>query len=151
MVKAAKEDSAHLHVASMVLQAMTGVKTISHKTRTGSSNFQTRPNIYTSLTAELRGEDMHHFLAKCIDVVLPKVKGFRGVKGSSGDSSGNISFGLTDEAVAAFPEIEINYDAYPPKLIPGCHVTIQTSARTDRDARLLLNAIGLPFYGKQVN
>lgn len=41
--------------------------------------------------------------------------------------------------------------SYPPKMIPGCHVFIHTSARTDYDARLLLRSIGLPFYGKVVD
>jgi len=103
------------------------------------------------MTVDLKGEDMYHFLGKCVDVVLPKIKDWRGVKGSSGDSSGNISFGLTNEAVALFPEVEVNYDMYPPKLIPGCHVTIHTSATNDRDARLLLSSIGIPFYGKLVD
>lgn len=40
---------------------------------------------------------------------------------------------------------------YPPKLIPGCHITIRTSATNDRDARLLLTTLGIPFYGKQIN
>ena len=40
---------------------------------------------------------------------------------------------------------------YPPKMIPGCHITIHTSAKTDKDARLLLSAMGIPFYGKMVD
>jgi len=40
---------------------------------------------------------------------------------------------------------------YPPKMIPGCHVVIHTTATNDRDARLLLTQLGIPFYGKQVN
>jgi large subunit ribosomal protein L5 len=38
--------------------------------------------------------------------------------------------------------------SYPPKMIPGCHITIQTDATSNKDARLLLQAIGLPFHGK---
>lgn len=40
---------------------------------------------------------------------------------------------------------------YPPKMIPGCHITLHTTAKTDKDARLLLSAMGIPFYGKIVN
>lgn len=40
---------------------------------------------------------------------------------------------------------------YPPKLIPGCHITVHTTARNDRDARLLMSSMGIPFYGKQIN
>ena len=40
---------------------------------------------------------------------------------------------------------------YPPRMIPGCHVTIHTTAKDDRDARLLLTQIGIPFFGKKIN
>ncbi|KAK4984318.1 54S ribosomal protein L7, mitochondrial [Elasticomyces elasticus] len=151
MVSDAINDSAPLHVAGMVLQAITSVRAEAHKTRKSVAGFGTREGQWLSLTAELRGEDMYHFLGKCIDVVMPKIKDWRGAKGSSGDSSGNLAFGFTREDVALFPEIEVNYDMYPPKWIPGCHVIVHTSATNDRDARLLLSSIGVPFYGKQVN
>jgi large subunit ribosomal protein L5 len=53
---------------------------------------------------------MEHFFGKLVDVVLPRLKDWPGVKGTSGDSSGNITFGLSQEQVALFPEIEVNYD-----------------------------------------
>ena len=65
---------------------------------------------FESRKAELKGEEMYHFLGKLVDVVLPRIKDWPGIKGSSGDSSGNISFGLVSENVAMFPEIEVNYD-----------------------------------------
>jgi len=111
MVKRAMEDSAHLHVAGMVVQAMTNVRVTTHKTRKSLQQFGTRAGRYVSVTAELRGEDMWHFLGKVVDVVLPRVRDYQGVKGSSGDSSGNISFGFDREVVSSFPEIEVNYDA----------------------------------------
>ena len=151
MVKGATEDSAHLHVAGMVLQAITNVRATAHKAKKSVQAFGIRGGQYLSVTTDLKGEDADHFLAKLIDIVLPKIKDYRGVKGSSGDNSGNIAFGLKGEEVALFPEIEINYDMYPPKLIPGCHVMVHTTATNDRDARLLLSSIGVPFYGKQVN
>ena len=40
---------------------------------------------------------------------------------------------------------------YPPRMIPGCHVTIHTTAKDDRDARVLLTQIGIPFFGKKIN
>ncbi len=110
MVKNAKDDSAHLHIAGMIVQAMTGVRVVTHATRKHIAQWGLKPNKHVSVTAEVRGEAMYHFLGKCVDVVLPRIKDWKGVKGSSGDSSGNISFGLTPEAVALFPEIEVNYD-----------------------------------------
>ncbi|KAI9837478.1 MAG: hypothetical protein M1819_007126 [Sarea resinae] len=151
MVAGALEDSAYLHVAGMVVQAITNARVQTHKSKGNVNQWGLREGKHVAVTAELKGEDMYHFVAKVVDVVLPRIKDWRGVKGSSGDSSGNLSFGLTADAMSLFPEIEVNYDMYPPKMIPGCHVTIHTSATNDRDARLLLTSIGIPFYGKQIN
>ena len=61
---------------------------------------------------------MYHFLGKLIDVVLPRIKDWNGVRATTGDNSGNLSFGLNPEVVSGFPEIEVNYDAYPGKMMP---------------------------------
>ncbi|KAF2226657.1 ribosomal protein L5 domain-containing protein [Elsinoe ampelina] len=151
MVSQAMENSSYLHVAGMALQAITGVKAESHKARHSVNQWGLKAGAYVSLTADLKGEQMYDFVAKCVDVVMPKIKDWRGVKGSSGDSSGNITFGFSPEQVALFPEIEVNYDSYPTRMIPGCHITLHTTARNDRDARMLLNACGIPFYGKNID
>ncbi|KMP03084.1 54S ribosomal protein L7 [Coccidioides immitis RMSCC 3703] len=150
--QAATDGSAYLHVAGMVLQAITNVRAQTHKSRTSVPKWGIAPGrSHVAATVELRGEDMYHFFGKLVDIVMPRIKDWKGVKGSSGDSSGNITLGFEPHMVALFPEVEVNYDMYPPKMIPGCHVTIQTSARMDKDARLLLNAMGIPFYGKYVD
>ncbi|KAK1066860.1 54S ribosomal protein L7, mitochondrial [Friedmanniomyces endolithicus] len=141
---------AALHVSGMVLQAITNVRAEAHEVKKSVAGFGVRAGMYLSLTCELKGEDMYHFLSKLVDVVMPKMKDWPGVKGSSGDFSGNIALGLKAEEVALFPEVEVNYDMYPPKLIPGCHIMIHTTATTDQDARLLLTQIGIPFFGKLV-
>ncbi|KAF2175288.1 ribosomal protein L5 [Zopfia rhizophila CBS 207.26] len=151
MVPDAQENSAHLHVAGMVVQAISNVRVTSHKARHNVVAWGLREGKHVSVTASIEREDTFHFLSKLIDVVLPRIKEWKGVSGTSGDSSGNISFGLTPDVVSLFPEIEVNYDMYPPKMIPGCHITIHTSASNDRDARLLLQSIGIPFHGKLVN
>jgi large subunit ribosomal protein L5 len=110
MVKEAKDGSAHLHVAGMVLQAITGVRAEAHSMKKSVAGFGVRAGQHLSLTVDLRGENMYHFLSKLIDVVMPKIKDWRGVKGSSGDSSGNIALGLKPEEVILFPEVEVNYD-----------------------------------------
>jgi large subunit ribosomal protein L5 len=110
MVSDALESSGPLHVAGMVVQAITGVRATVFKSKHNNATWGLRPGKAVALKCEMRGEDMWHFLAKAVDIVLPRVKEWKGVKGSSGDSSGNISFGLTSEAVAAFPEVECNYD-----------------------------------------
>lgn len=151
MVPNAADDSAHLHVTGMIIQAISNVRATTHKARKSVQQWGLREGKYISVTALMKGEDTFHFLGKLIDVVLPRIKEWKGVKGTSGDGSGNITFGLPPDAVALFPELEVNFDMYPPKMIPGCHIIIHSSATNDRDARLLLQSIGLPFYGKIVN
>jgi large subunit ribosomal protein L5 len=148
MVRDALESSGPLHVAGMVLQAITNVRVEAHKSKHNVVGWGLREGKNIAVTADVVREDTFHFLAKLVDVVLPKIKEWKGVSGNSGDNSGNITFGLTPDQVAMFPEIEVNYDAYPPKMIPGCHITVQTSATNDRDALLLLQSIGIPFYGR---
>ncbi|KAF2430362.1 ribosomal protein L5 [Tothia fuscella] len=149
--EAGSGDSAYLHVTGMVIQAITNVRVKTHEARTTVQQWGLKKGKYSSVTAEMKGEDMYHFLSKCVDLVMPRIKDWKGVKGSSGDETGNISFGLDPDVVALFPEIEVNYDMYPPKMIPGCHVTVHTTANSDKEARLLLTAFGLPFYGKLIN
>jgi large subunit ribosomal protein L5 len=151
MVKKATTDSAYLHVAGMAVQAISNVRVTTHAAKTHVQQWDLKKGDFVSLSVNMNEEDSLHFLSKTIDMVLPRFKDWRGVRGSSGDSSGNIAFGLTPEQVALYPEIEVNYDMYPPRLIPGCHIFIRTSATNDRDARLLLSAMGLPFYGKLVD
>lgn len=109
-VKGAVGDSSHLHVAGMVMQAITNVRAESHQATKSLAAFSIRKGQFLSVTCELYGEDMYHFLSKVVDVVMPKIKDWKGVKGSSGDSSGNIAFGLSPADVALFPEVEVNYD-----------------------------------------
>ncbi|KAG8532189.1 uncharacterized protein KY384_003830 [Bacidia gigantensis] len=138
-------------VGSMVVQAITGVRATIFNARQTIHNFGLTKGEPTAVGVELRGEQMYDFLAKVVDVVLPKIKDYEGVAGRSGDSSGNINWRLESDIVGLFPEIEINYDAYPPKAIPKIDIICNTTATTDRDARLLLASMGVPFHGKHVN
>ena len=104
--------SAALQVAGMVIQAISNVRVTTHRAKTGVSQWNLKSGTHVAVTVHLKGEDMYHFLSKCIDIVLPRIKDWDGVKGSSGDSSGNITFGLSGEAVGTFPEISVNYDSY---------------------------------------
>ena len=107
-----KDGSAPLHVAGMVLQAITNVRVKTHKSRSGEAAWGLKPGKQTlAATASLKGEDMYHFLAKLVSVVLPRIKDWRGVQATTGDGSGNLTFGLDAEVVGGFPEVEINYDS----------------------------------------
>ncbi len=103
--------SSYLHVAGMVIQAITNARVTTHKSRSGESGWNlVKGKDHVAVTADLKGEDMYHFLAKLVDVVMPRIKDWNGVRATTGDSSGNLTLGLDPEVVGGFPEIEVNYD-----------------------------------------
>jgi large subunit ribosomal protein L5 len=87
----------------------------------------------------LRGDRMYEFLDRLLNVVLPRVRDFRGVSTRSFDGRGNYTMGLRDQLI--FPEI--SYEKVDK--IRGMNVTIVTTARTDDEARELLKQLGMPF------
>jgi len=103
--------SSYIHVAGMVVQAITNSRVTTHKSKTGEAGFGLVKGKTVSMTADLKGEDMYHFLGKLINVVMPRIKDWHGVRATTGDGSGNLSFGLEPEVVGGFPEIEVNYDS----------------------------------------
>ncbi|KAL3425649.1 54S ribosomal protein L7, mitochondrial [Phlyctema vagabunda] len=151
MISGAIQDSAALHVAGILLQAVTGVRPTVHKARHSVAQFGIRQRMPISLTCEMKGVQAYEFVDKCVNLVMPRIKDWPGVPGTTGDSSGNIHWGFDREGVILFPEVEVNYDMYPPKMIPGFHVNVITSAKSDRHARMLMSALGVPFYGKIVD
>ncbi|KAL1895841.1 54S ribosomal protein L7, mitochondrial [Sporothrix stenoceras] len=145
--KAAREPE-HLVVARMVTQAITGkvatITTVKHNV----GQWGIIKGQKAGVKVTLYGNEAYDFLDKCIHIVFPRIKDWPGVNGSTGDSSGNLAFGLTSENTALFPEVEANYSMYPAKQIPGYRVFVETTAKSDRHARLLLGSFGLPFYGR---
>ncbi|MCJ1224068.1 hypothetical protein MMC12_000711 [Toensbergia leucococca] len=110
-VRDAGSDSAYLHVAGMVLQAITNVRCTVYHAKQSIANFNLREGKAMAVKCELKGEDSYHFLSKLVEVVMPKIKDYKGVSGGSGDGSGNLALGFGREVVGTFPEIEVNYDA----------------------------------------
>lgn len=147
-LKEAIDNPDRLYVATMLLQAVTGVKPTLHEAKSDVQAWKIRKGMKVALTSEICGDDAWLFVDKIINLVLPKIKNWRGVPGTSGDRSGNISFGFTPNQVNLFPEVEVNYDMYPPQMIPGFHVTLKTTAENNKRGRLLLGALGFPFHGE---
>jgi large subunit ribosomal protein L5 len=110
MVKGAIDDSAHLHVAGLMLQAITGVRPTVHRAKQGMADWGLREKQPISLTCTLRGDEAWAFVDKCVNLVFPQIKDWPGVKGSSGDSSGNLAWGFDRDAAILFPEVAVNYD-----------------------------------------
>lgn len=106
MAKKALEDTGHLAVAGMVVQSITGVRVDVHKAKKSVAPFDLRAGRAVSVKAQFQGALAWRFMSNLVDVVMPRIKEYQGAKGTSGDSSGNITFGFTEEQVSLFPEIE---------------------------------------------
>lgn len=142
------QNKEYLHVARAVVQAISGaypeVTTVKHHV----IQWGVRKGDKAGAKVTLRGGAAYDFVDKLVTLVLPKIKDWPGIKASTGDDSGNLAFGMKPAWMAYFPEIEFNYDMYPPKLMPGCDIFIHTTGTSDRQGRLLMQALGFPFYGK---
>ncbi|PSR83365.1 ribosomal L5P family protein [Coniella lustricola] len=144
--KAVKEPSLLLAARSAV-QAVTGAKPEIIRIKKGVSQWHIARGNLAGAKATVYGEQAYELLDKMVHLVFPRLKDWRGVNAGSGDDTGNIAWGFTQDEFALFPEIQINYDAYPPRSIPGANFQIKTTAKSDRHARLLLQAMGVPFRG----
>ena len=121
------------------LSLITGQKPLITRARKSISNFKIRKGMTIGLKVTLRGPRMYNFLYKLVNVVLPKVRDFRGLNPNSFDGRGNYSFGLTEQLV--FPEISPDES----RKIQGMDITIVTTAKTDEEAKRLLELFGMPF------
>jgi large subunit ribosomal protein L5 len=83
------------------------------------------------------------------EIVLPRIREYKGISNNSGDKGGNVQFGLTPNDVRFFPEIEANQDLWPK--VFGMHINVVTSAQTDFEARTLLSSYGFAFTGTERN
>lgn len=143
MVKEAIGNEGALLAARMAVERITGSKPVLVRARKGVAPWGLRVGAPIATKVGLQGPQMYHFLSTLVEVVMPRIKDFDGISGAAGDGNGNMSFGFPPQAMAAFPQIEVNYDSYPH--LPGLHVNIVTTATTDRGAKLLLSSLGLPF------
>jgi large subunit ribosomal protein L5 len=121
------------------LSLITGQKPIVTRAKKSIAAFRLRKGMPIGLTVTLRGERMYEFLDRLMNAALPRLRDFRGVSPNSFDGRGNYTLGLREQLI--FPEID--YDKIDK--IRGMEVTIVTSARTDPEARRLLELLGMPF------
>jgi len=144
-------DKEYLHTARAALLAISGQFPKVNIIKSNIVQFKIKKGDIGGVHVTLEGNAAYEFMDKLVTLVLPKIKEWPGVKASSGDGNGNLSLGLDREAMSYFPELEYNFSSYPTKMIPGCYISIQTTATSDRQGRLLLEALGIPFYGKVKN
>jgi large subunit ribosomal protein L5 len=128
--------------AAQELTMISGQKAVVTKAKKSIATFKLRAGMPIGARVTLRKDRMYDFLSKLINIALPRVRDFRGVSGKGFDGRGNFSMGITEHII--FPEID--YDKIDQ--IRGFNITIVTSAKTDENARALLDAIGMPFKKK---
>jgi large subunit ribosomal protein L5 len=133
------QNSKALDAASKDLSAITGQRPIIRKAKKSIAAFKLREGMPVGLMVTLRGDRMYEFLDRLLNAALPRVRDFRGVPTRSFDGRGNYTLGLREQLI--FPEID--YDKIDK--VRGLEVTIVTSARTDLEARRLLELFGMPF------
>lgn len=132
-------DSKALDAAMEELAIITGQKPVITKAKHSVAAFKIRTGMSIGTKVTLRGERMYEFFDKLVNVVLPRIRDFRGLSPKSCDGRGNYSLGLREQLI--FPEI--NYDKV--QKVRGMDITIVTSARTDEEAIELLKALGMPL------
>ncbi|MGQ9630322.1 MAG: 50S ribosomal protein L5 [bacterium] len=121
------------------IMAISGQRPIVTKAKKSISNFKLRAGQSIGCKVTLRGDRAYEFLDRLVNVALPRVRDFRGVSPTSFDGRGNYSLGVREQII--FPEI--NYDKIDK--VRGMDITIVTTAKTDEEARGLLNLLGMPF------
>jgi large subunit ribosomal protein L5 len=118
---------------------ITGQKPVVKKARKSIAQFKLREGQNVGVMVTLRGERMWEFLDRLMNAALPRTRDFRGVPSRSFDGRGNYTLGLREQLI--FPEI--SYDQVDKAR--GLEVSIITTARTDQEARRLLELLGMPF------
>lgn len=121
------------------MEKISGQKAVVTLARKSIAGFKIREEWPIGCKVTLRRERMYEFLDRLINIAIPRIRDFRGLNGRSFDGRGNYSMGVKEQII--FPEID--YDKID--ALRGMDITITTSARTDEEARALLESFSFPF------
>ena len=121
------------------LGRITGQKPMVRRAKKSIAQFKVRKGMPIGVMVTLRGARMYEFLDRLITIALPRVRDFRGVSAHGFDGRGNFTLGLRDQLI--FPEI----DYMKVDKARGMNISVVTTARTDQEARRLLQLMGMPF------
>ncbi len=127
------------------LAKITGQKPVITKFKKSIANFKTRKNTNAGLKVTLRKNKMYEFLDRLINIALPRIKDFRGLKPTGFDKFGNYSFGIKEQIV--FPEV--NFDKVDK--IRGLDITITIKSKGTEHSLELLKQLNFPFVEKRSN
>jgi len=138
-VGGATQDTKLLDAAVEDLTTVTGQKPAITRAKKSIASFRLRAGMPIGAKVTLRGDRMWEFMDRLLSTALPRIRDFRGIKATSFDGRGNYSLGLDEQLI--FPEID--YDKV--SQVRGMDVTFVTTAKTDEEARALLDAFKFPF------
>src|ERR1700752_2430429 len=128
-----------LDTAAVELGQISGQKPVITRAKKSIANFKIRKGMPIGCAVTLRGDKVYEFIDRLCNVVLPRVRDFRGLPSNAFDGRGNYTLGLKDQLV--FPEI----DYTRVDKIKGMNITLTTSARNDEQGRELLQGLGFPL------
>lgn len=138
----ASKDKKILENALNDLEAISGQKPVVTKAKQAVSTFKIREQYPIGCKVTLRGNKMYDFFERLINLAIPREKDFRGLNQKSFDGMGNYNLGIKEQII--FPEID--YDKIDK--LRGMDISITTSAKTDNEAKELLESFNFPFRGK---
>lgn len=128
-----------MEAATRDLTLIAGQKPIVTRARKSVANFKLREGNAVGAKVTLRGERMFSFVDRLMNIALPRQRDFRGVSRTAFDGRGNYTLGLREQLIF----VEIEYDQIDK--IRGMEITMVTTAKTDEEARHLLELLGMPF------
>lgn len=135
----AKDDKRLLEVASNTIRKITGQQPVETVARMSIASFKLREGNKIGVKVTLRGERMYEFADRFINIILPRLRDFRGVPAKSFDKQGNYSIGLADQSI--FPELSFEETSTP----HGLQIVFNIKANNPEHARALLEKFGMPF------
>ncbi|MBI4080197.1 MAG: 50S ribosomal protein L5 [Candidatus Levybacteria bacterium] len=144
-VKDAVSDKKNMERATKVMVQITGQKPKVTRAKKAIAAFKLRERDEIGLVVTLRGKRMYGFFNKLVNIVLPRLRDFRGVRRGSFDGRGNYALGFTEYAF--FPEI----DPATVERAQGMEIIIVTTAKDNNEGVMLLETLGMPFEKTQMN
>ena len=132
-------DKKKVQAAIAELELIAGQKPVPTIAKKSIAGFKLRDGMVIGAKVTLRRDRMFEFMDRLVNIALPRVRDFRGLNGKSFDGNGNYAMGLKEHIV--FPEID--YDKVDQ--VRGMDIVVQTSAKTDEEAKALLAAFSFPF------
>ena len=135
----AATDAKAIDAAVADLRTITGQQPMVTRARKSIASFKLRAGMPIGAKVTLRGDRMWEFFDRLTSVAIPRIRDFRGISAKSFDGRGNFSMGVTEQLI--FPEVDFDSVDHT----RGMDITIVTTAKTDEEAKALLDAFGFPF------